>query len=60
MVILKRINITVDEELLNRIDSYSKKRFVSRSGLISLVLSTYLDSVESVPCSVTDHEEVKR
>ena len=43
---IKRINITIDEELLNRIDSYSKKSYLSRSGLISLVLSTYLNKVE--------------
>ena len=43
---IKRINITIDEELLNKIDSYSKKRYLSRSGLISMVLSTFLDSVE--------------
>lgn len=43
---IKRINITIDEELLNKIDSYSKKRYLSRSGLISLVLSTYLDTFD--------------
>lgn len=43
---LKRINITIDDELLNKIDSYSKKRFVNRSGLISYVLSSYLDYVD--------------
>lgn len=43
---IKRINITIDDELLNRIDSFSKKRYLSRSGLISMVLSSYLDHVE--------------
>ena len=45
---IKRINITIDEGLLNKIDSYSKKRYLSRSGLISLALSTYLDNVSVV------------
>ena len=43
---IKRINITIDEDLLNKIDSYSKIKYFSRSGLISYVLSTYLDCVE--------------
>lgn len=42
---IRRINITIDEDLLNKIDSYSKKRYVTRSGLISFVLSMYLDSI---------------
>ena len=48
---ITRINITIDEDLLNKIDSYSKKRYLSRSGLISAVLSGYLDTVEQVPSS---------
>lgn len=49
---MKRINITIDEDLLNRIDSYTKKRYGSRSGLIAFVLSTYLDDVEKISHSV--------
>ena len=62
---VKRINITIDEDLLNRIDSYSKKCYLSRSGFISLVLSTYLNKVEKDPNSfvyapkpIFRHEEV--
>lgn len=44
---MKRINITIDEDLLTRIDSFTKKRYGSRSGLIAFVLSTYLDKVEN-------------
>lgn len=48
---IKRINITIDEDLLNKVDSYLKNRYLSRSGLISLVLSSYLDYVFSSPIS---------
>ena len=41
---IKRINITIDDDLLNKIDFYSKKRYLTRSGLISYVLSAYLES----------------
>ena len=43
---VKRINITIDEDLLNKIDSYAKKKHCSRSGLISYVFSTYFEFVE--------------
>ena len=43
---VKRINITIDEDLLYKIDSYSKKKHLSRSGLISYVFSTYFECVE--------------
>ena len=46
---MKRINITIEEDLLNRIDSYTKKRYGNRSGLIAFILSNYLDIVESDP-----------
>ena len=39
---MKRINITIDQDLLNKIDSYAKKHYLSRSGLISLALSIFL------------------
>ena len=48
---IKRINITIDDVLLNKIDSYSKKRYLSRSGLISAVLSGYLDFYDKGPFS---------
>ena len=39
---IKRINITIDEDLLTKIDSYAKKRYLTRSALISLALSIFL------------------
>ena len=57
---MKRINITINDDLLNRIDSYSKKRYLSRSGLISLVLSTYLNKVEKTSIFSSDIDRVKR
>lgn len=57
---MKRVNITIDENLLNKIDSYSKKRYLSRSGFISLAISTYLDNVEKVPSFSSQVDEVRR
>jgi len=41
-----KINITIDEELLGRIDSFADKSYMSRSGLISQACTQYLVGVE--------------
>ena len=53
----KRINITIGDELLNKTDSYAEKRCLSRSCLISLALSYYLDYLDSTQniSSVSNH-----
>lgn len=43
-----KLGITLDDELVQRIDSYADKNYMSRSGLISLALVSYLNSVEVV------------
>ena len=43
---VRRINITIEDDLLIRLDSYAKKRHGSRSGLISFIVSMYLDSID--------------
>lgn len=37
-----KINITMNEDLLNRVDAYAKEQFTSRSGLISLACTQFL------------------
>lgn len=44
-----KINISVNPELLERMDIYSKNNAISRSGLISLAVSQYLNSIEMQP-----------
>ena len=53
----RRINITISEELLNKTDSCAEKRYLSRSCLISLALSYYLDYLDSSQniSSVSNH-----
>ena len=45
----KKINITLDEELLDRIDKYAKSNAMSRSGLLAMSAAQYLNAVESMP-----------
>lgn len=43
---MKKINISINDELLYRADKYGENNYISRSGLISLSLSQYLASQE--------------
>ena len=41
-----KVNISINDELLERADSFCEKNYLSRSGLISLSLSQYLIAQE--------------
>lgn len=42
-----KVNITVDDELMQRIDEYSKEIYMTRSGLVSLACAQFLNTVEA-------------
>jgi len=44
-----KLNITLAPELLERTDEYARRNSLTRSGLIALSLSQYLNAVESMP-----------
>lgn len=41
-----KINISLDDELVERCDRYAKENYLSRSGLISMALTQYLNQYE--------------
>lgn len=41
-----KVNITINEELMKRADAYAERNYLSRSGLMSLALTNYLNSFE--------------
>lgn len=43
-----KVQITVDEDLMKRVDEYADENYMSRSGLISLALTQYLNAKEMV------------
>jgi metal-responsive CopG/Arc/MetJ family transcriptional regulator len=43
-----KVNITLDDELLERVDEYADKTYISRSGLISLAVTQYLNTNEMI------------
>ena len=45
---MAKVQISVDDELLKRIDNYSERNYLSRSGLITLACSQYLNQAEVV------------
>lgn len=43
-----KVNITLDDKLLERLDNYADENYMSRSGLISLACTQYLNSADTV------------
>lgn len=41
-----KVGITLDDELMKRIDDYADENYMSRSGLISLACTQYLNTAE--------------
>lgn len=41
-----KINITMDDELMKRLDNYADRTYMSRSGFISLAVTQYLNTNE--------------
>ena len=44
---MKKINISINDDLLVRIDKFSENNYLSRSGLISLACNQFLISQEA-------------
>ena len=43
-----KVNVSIDEELLKRMDKYADENFMSRSGLISLAVTQYLNQFDII------------
>lgn len=43
-----KVQISIDDELLKRADSYAEKNYMSRSGLLSLALTQYLNQFQAL------------
>lgn len=43
-----KVNVTLDDELMSRLDDYARRNYMSRSGLISLAVTQYLNSNEMI------------
>lgn len=42
-----KVNVTLDDALMERIDSYADANYMSRSGFVSLACTQYLNQMEA-------------
>lgn len=45
---MAKVQISIDDKLLERIDNYADENYISRSGLISMGMCDYLNSKETM------------
>ena len=45
----KKINVTIRDDLLDRMDGYADDNGMTRSGLIAIAVTQYLNAVEAMP-----------
>lgn len=48
-VTAKKFNATMREDLLERLDNYADENGMTRSGLIAIAVTQYLNAVEAMP-----------
>lgn len=41
-----KVNITLDEELMRRVDEYAEENYLNRSSLVSLATSQFLNAAD--------------
>lgn len=46
----KKINLSIDDELLERAEIYAKQNYLSKSGLFSIALVQFLNQNELISC----------
>lgn len=43
-----KVQITLDDDLMKRVDEYADKNYMSRSGLLSLAVTKYLNEADVI------------
>lgn len=43
-----KVQITLDDELMKRVDNYADENYMSRSGLLSLAVTKYLNEADVI------------
>ena len=57
-----RINVTINDELLQKIDEYAKSKYMTRSAFLALAADTYINQanvMENLPALVKLYEQEK-
>lgn len=45
-----KVNVSLNDELMTRVDNYADSNYMSRSGLVSLALTQYLNQADIITC----------
>lgn len=45
-----KVNITLADDLMNRVDNYASANYMSRSGLISFAVTQFLNQSDVIMC----------
>ena len=56
---MKRINISLEDNVLARTDAFTKKSGLNRSALITVALMTYIEAQEQMPTVQAQLDELK-
>lgn len=54
----KRVNITIDEELDEELDEYCKENHCTKSGILGLAATQYLEAQKMIPTLKSQLEEL--
>jgi len=60
---MKKINITINDELLQKIDEFAKSKYMTRSAFLALAADTYMNQsnvLENLPVLVKLFEEQEK
>lgn len=56
---MKRVNISLEENVLSRLDDFSKKSGLNRSALITVAVNSYIDAQEKIPTLQNELDKLK-
>lgn len=57
---MAKINISIDDDVLARVNAFTDKNHISRSGLLSMSVIQYMDAVEALPGLKTQLDDLKK
>ena len=56
---MKRVNISLEENVLSRLDDFSKRSGLNRSSLITVAVNSYIDAQEKIPTLQNELDKLK-
>lgn len=53
-----KFNVSMDDELFSKLESFSKDSHVNRSAIISMAIKQYIDAQEKIPTLMSQLDEL--